>query len=725
MKKVILKVEGMTCSACSNHVEKYLKKQKGVIEVSVNLVLGQALIHYEDDLDINTLGSYINDSGYKYGGIYNEKEENKKDYSKIYLILLGLLIVLIMYISMSHMLHLPVIPFLSMMDYPINYALSLCILTIPYLVYGRDIILSGIKNLIHKSPNMDTLVSLGVIVSFIYSFVNMVKIILGNHMLVENLYFESVCMIILFIKLGRFIDKNSKEKTKEAIKELVKVTPESALLKTKEGEKEVTIDEVKVGDTLIVKPGMKVAVDGEIVKGESHFDESFITGESNPIKKSKGDSIVAGSINYDGVVEYKALKIGPKSTISEMVHLVLEASNSKMPISRVADKVSSYFVPIIILIALLTLVIYLILGTSLNDSLVHMVTVLVVACPCALGLATPLAIVVSIGSLAKKNILVKSSESLEIASHIDTIVFDKTGTLTYGKLRVSKVYNYSNYNDKELLNIISNIESNSTHPISLAFSKYKTNKLEVTNYKEVSGLGIKGNINKKKYYLGNRKILENTLNNHQEDEEKLTYMGCSIIYVLEDNKIIGLIGVKDIIREDAAYTIKKLKELNYGVVMLTGDNESTAKIIGKELGIEEIISNVMPSEKTKYIKDLQAKGKKVVMVGDGINDAPSLATSSIGISFKSSTDIAANSSNVIITSDNLSGILTFLNIGKRTLTNIKQNLFWAFFYNILMIPLAIGLFKNVGFYISPMIASASMMLSSLCVVFNALRLKKN
>ena len=471
MKKVILKVEGMTCSACSNHVEKYLKKQKGVIEVSVNLVLGQALIHYEDDLDINTLGSYINDSGYKYGGIYNEKEENKKDNSKIYLILLGLLIVLIMYISMSHMLHLPVIPFLSMMDYPINYALSLCILTIPYLVYGRDIILSGIKNLIHKSPNMDTLVSLGVIVSFIYSFVNMVKIILGNHMLVENLYFESVCMIILFIKLGRFIDKNSKEKTKEAIKELVKVTPESALLKTKEGEKEVTIDEVKVGDTLIVKPGMKVAVDGEIVKGESHFDESFITGESNPIKKSKGDSIVAGSINYDGVVEYKALKIGPKSTISEMVHLVLEASNSKMPISRVADKVSSYFVPIIILIALLTLVIYLILGTSLNDSLVHMVTVLVVACPCALGLATPLAIVVSIGSLAKKNILVKSSESLEIASHIDTIVFDKTGTLTYGKLRVSKVYNYSNYNDKELLNIISNIESNSTHPISLAFSR--------------------------------------------------------------------------------------------------------------------------------------------------------------------------------------------------------------------------------------------------------------
>ncbi len=724
MKKIILKVEGMTCSACSNHVEKYLKKQDGIIDVSVNLVLAQALIYYEDDITLETLQNYINESGYKYGGIYNEKEESKKDNSKIYLTILGILIILIMYISMSRMIHLPVIPFLNMMKYPVNYAITLFILTIPYLIYGRDILTSGIKNLIHKAPNMDTLVTLGVLVSFLYSFINLILIILGRYALVENLYFESVCMIILFIKIGRYIDKNSKDKTKEAIKELVKVTPESALLKTKDGEKEVTIDEVKVGDILIVKAGMKVAVDGEIIKGNAHFDESFITGESKPSKKQKGDNIVAGSINYDGVVEYKALKIGPHSTISEMVHLVLEASNSKMPISKVADKVSSYFVPLILIIALLTFVIYLILGTSLNDSLIRMVTVLVVACPCALGLATPLAIVVSIGSLAKKNILVKSSETLEIASHIDTIVFDKTGTLTYGKLKVSKLYNYSNYNDNELLNIVANIESNSTHPISLSFTKFKVNELKVENYEEVVGLGIKAKVDNKSYFLGNRKILANLKNNHQNDEEKLSNDGNSIIYVIEDNKIIGLIGVKDVIRNDAKKTINNLKELGYEIFMLTGDNEITAKIIGNELNIENIVSNVMPSEKTKFIKELQAKGKKVIMVGDGINDAPSLTTANIGISFKSSTDIAANSSNVIITNDNISCLLTFLKMGKKTLKNIKQNLFWAFFYNILMIPLAIGLFKNIGLEINPMIASASMMLSSLCVVFNALRLRK-
>ncbi len=724
MKNVILKVEGMTCSACSNHIEKYLIKQKGVIDARVNLVLGQAIIHYEDNLSIDELGKYINDSGYKYTGIYNEHEESKKDNSKIYLISLGILIILIMYISMSHMVHLPSIPFLHMMNYPINYATSLFILTIPYLIYGRDILFNGIKNLFQKHANMDTLVTLGVLVSFLYSFINMILIILGNKMLIGNLYFESVCMIILFIKLGRYIDKNSKEKTKEAIKDLVKVTPEYALLKNKNGEKEITIDEVKVGDILIVKPGMKVAVDGTVIKGTAHFDESFITGESNPSKKQVNDKIVAGSINYDGVVEYKALKIGPKSTISEMVHLVLEASNSKMPIGRVADKLSSYFVPIIILIAILTFVIYIVLGSSLNTSLIHMVTVLVVACPCSLGLATPLAVVVSIGTSAKKGLLIKSSEILEIAAHIDTIVFDKTGTLTYGKLSVSEMYNYSKYSDQDLLNIIANIESNSTHPISESFKGYKKTELNVSSYKELSGIGIAARIDKTDYYLGNNKILKNIKNDYKEDEEKLANNGNSIIYILEENQIIGLIGVKDIIRKEAKKTIKKLKNLGLDIIMLTGDNEITANIIGKELKIDNIIAECMPRDKTKYIKDLQTRGKKVAMVGDGINDAPSLATALVGISFKNSTDIATNSSNVIITNDNIDRIVTFFSTSKKTLRNIKQNLFWAFIYNILMIPLAIGLFSRIGLEINPMIASASMMLSSLCVVFNALRLAK-
>ena len=724
MQKIILKIEGMSCSACSNHIEKYLSKQNGIIDVSVNLVLGQALIHYEDNIDIETIGKYINESGYKYAGIYDEHEENKKDNNKVWLILLGILIIIIMYISMSHMIHLPNIPILNMEKYSVNYAICLCLLSLPYLIYGRDIIFNGIKNLMKRHANMDTLVSLGVLVSFIYSFLNMIFIILGNKVLVKNLYFESVCMIILFIKLGRYIDKNSKEKTKDALKDLVQVTPEIALLKRNNEEKEVTIDEVKVGDILIVKPGMKVAVDGIIVKGTSHFDESFITGESKPVKKNVSDKVVAGAINFDGIVEYKAEKIGPKSTISEMVHLVLEASNSKMPISKIADKVSSYFVPIILIIAFLTFITYLFLGASLNVSLVHMVTVLVVACPCSLGLASPLAIVTSIGASAKSGILIKSSETLEVASHIDTVVFDKTGTLTYGSLSVSKLYNYSKYDDKKLLNIIANIESNSTHPISKAFNKYKISELNVSDYKELSGIGVSAKIKTKRYQLGNNKIIKSIINSHKEDEEELSISGNSIVYIVENETIIGLVGIKDIIKKESKKTIKKLKDLGLDIVMLTGDNEKTAKIIGNYLNIDNIVSNVMPSDKTKYIKKLQALGKKVAMVGDGINDAPSLATADIGISFKNSTDIATNSSNVIITNDNIYEIVTFLLISKKTLRNIKQNLFWAFFYNILMIPLAIGLFKKIGLEINPMIASASMMLSSLCVVFNALRLRK-
>ena len=724
MKKIILNIEGMTCSACSNAIEKYLNKQKGIIDASVNLVLGQALVCYEDNLTIEDLAEYVNATGYKYNGIYDEKEHNKKDHSKVYLLILGILLLFIMYISMGHMIKLPVIPFLNMHNHPLNFSVSLAILSIVYLIYGRDIIVAGFKNLKNKTPNMDTLVTLGVSVSFGYSLGNLFLIIFGHSSFVTNLYFESVCMIIFFIKLGRYIDKNSKEKTKEAIEELVKVTPEKALRKSKTQEEEITIDEVKVGDVLIVKPGMKVAVDGEVIKGSAHFDESFITGESAPSKKSKGQKVVAGAINYDGVVEYKAEKIGPKSTISEMVHLVLEASNTKMPIARIADKVSSYFVPSIMLIALLTFGVYLLLGFSFNEALISLVTVLVVACPCALGLATPLAVVVSVGTSLQKGILIKSSETLEIASLLDTIVFDKTGTLTNGKLSVSKIFNYSNYSDQKLLNIVSNIEKNSSHPISQAFASYKQTDLKVLDYQELAGVGLMAKIGKKQYLLGSAKILKNVKNPYQSDEDKLLQEGNSIVYVTENAKIIALIGIKDVLRQEAKKTIEALKRKNLNVIMLSGDNEVTANFIGQELGIEHIVAGCLPRDKTQYIKDLRKQGHKVAMVGDGINDAPSLTTADVGISFKSSTDIATNSASVIITNDNIHSILEFLNIGKKTLRNIKQNLFWAFFYNILMIPIAMGLFKNWGLQINPMLASGTMMLSSLCVVFNALRLKK-
>ncbi|MBP5683994.1 MAG: cation-translocating P-type ATPase, partial [Bacilli bacterium] len=472
MKKVILKIEGMSCSACQNRVEKYLNKQDGVT-ASVNLVMAQALIEYDEEkLTLNDLDRFVEESGYKSLGVYNEKEEDKKDYGKTYLIIFGILAIFLMYVSMGHMIGIPVIPFLHMINHPINYGVALLILTIPFLIFGFDIIKSGIKKLFHKSPNMDSLVTIGVLASFIYSIVNLILIIKGNKMLVENLYFESSAMIIYFIKLGRYIDKKSKEKTKEAIKELVQITPKSALLKIKNGEKEITIDEVKKGDILICKPGMKIAVDGIIVSGETHLDEAFITGESKVNKKSVKDKVIAGSINIDGYIEYKAERIGPESTISEIVRLVVEATNTKAPIQRLADKVSSIFVPTIFVIAILTFIGSLLFKVSLNNSIISFVTVLVVACPCALGLATPLAIVVSEGKSAKEGILVKTSETLEKAHKVNTIIFDKTGTLTYGDLRISKINNYSKQSNDELLLIISSLENNSNHPIANAFKSW-------------------------------------------------------------------------------------------------------------------------------------------------------------------------------------------------------------------------------------------------------------
>ena len=726
MKKVILKIDGMSCSACSNRVEKYLNKQEGV-NASVNLVMAQALIEYDENkVSLKDLDRFVEESGYKSLGVYDEKTQEKQDNSKIQLIVFGILILILMYVSMSHMVHLPVIPFLHMINYPINYGIALLLLTLPFVIFGFDIIKSGITKLFHGSPNMDSLVSIGVLASLIYSLFNLIMIIMGNNEFVEQLYFEGSAMIIYFIKLGRFIDKKSKEKTKEAIKELVQITPQSALIKTETGEKEVTIDTVNVDDVLICKPGMKVAVDGIITKGETHLNEAFITGESIPSKKSVNDNVIAGSINIDGYIEYKAKRIGPNSTISEIVRLVVEATNTKAPIQRLADIVAGYFVPSIMIIALLTLVVYLLIGKSFNESIISFVTVLVVACPCALGLATPLAVVVSEGKSAKEGILIKSSETLENAHKVDTIVFDKTGTLTYGNLRISKIFNYSNYHNDQLLNIVSAIENKSSHPIALAFKDYYDSNIVIRDFKNIAGFGLKATIDNKEIYLGNSKLFNelSIKNDHKQDEETLLNEGNSIIYVVEDNLIIGLIGVKDIIRDNALKTVEALKHMHKEIIMLSGDNEKTAKIVASQIGIEKVIANVLPSQKEKVLKELMKNGHNVMMVGDGINDAPSLASANIGVSINEGTDIAADSADVILMQDDLLKIVSLLNISKKTISIIKQNLFWAFIYNILMIPLAMGLFKSFGISISPMFASMAMTISSLTVVLNSLRLRK-
>lgn len=728
MKKVILKIEGMTCSACSSSLEKYLLKQKGIDDALVNLVMSSASISYEDNITLDDLNRFVSEAGFKSLGIYNE-QDNDSSNKKTYFIVNGLLALLVLYISMSHMIHLPVISFLHMMNHPINYSVCLFIFSLYFIYFGRDIIYNGVKNIKYKSPNMDTLVTLGVISSFIFSTFNMFMILKGNNEYVEGLYFESVCIILYLIKFGRYIDDISKEKTKDAIKGLVTITPKTALLFVNNKEKEVSVDEVKKEDILIAKPGNRFAVDGIIVKGSTHVDESFISGESIPVKKSIDDKVVAGAINLDGEVLYKAENIGKNSTISEIVRLVVEATNTKAPIARIADKVSGVFVPIVITLAVITFIIHLILGFTFSESIVYFVTVLVCACPCALGLATPLAIVISEGLCAKNGILVKKSEILENANKIDVIVFDKTGTLTYGDLRISKIINNSGYSNNNLLEIVSSLESKSTHPIASAFKSYASDNglksLDVSDFKNLAGIGLSGVINEKEYLIGNNKIFDKyKLDNNMSKEEELALDGNSIVYILENKKVIALIGVKDIIRDNASHIIKKLKQINKRIIMLTGDNEITANIIAKSIGIKEVIANVSPKDKSNKVKELKNKGLKVMMVGDGINDAPSLSLADIGVSLNSAIDIAADSADVILMRNDLNSIYNLFDISRKTLANIKGNLFWAFFYNAFMIPIACGLLEFVNVSMNPMIAGLAMTLSSFTVILNALRLKR-
>ena len=732
MKKVVLSIDGMTCSACSNGLEKYLNKQNGIKSATVNLVMANALIEYDENiLNLETLEKFVEEAGFKSLGIYNENSEKKQNKNeKVKFIIFSVLAVALMYISMGHMIGLPNFSFLDMHIHPLIYAGTLLALTIAFVVYGFDIIKSGCKNLIHKAPNMDTLVAMGVITSILYSIYGMYMIAKGHHEYVENLYFESAAIVIFFIKLGRYIDGISKDKTKEAIQKLVQITPKEAVIKVNGEEKKVTIDEIKKGDIVVSKPGEKIAVDGEIITGKAHLDESFITGESKPASKTEGSKVIAGSINYDGYIEYEAEKIGKESTISEIVRLVIEATNTKAPIAKVADTVSGYFVPAVILIAIITFIAYLILGNTVSIAINVFVTILVVACPCSLGLATPLAIVVSEGVCANNGILVKKSEILENAEKTTTVVFDKTGTLTYGKLKIAQIVNYSKMQEKELMQIVGSLEKKSTHPIGKAFEDYlnenKIETLEVKDFKDVSGYGIVGKIAENEVILGNSKILEkyDMTNSHKQDEEKLAKEGNSIIYVVLNNEISAIIGVNDIVRENSKEVISKLNKNKIETVMLTGDNTQTAEKIAKEIGITTVISNVTPREKTEVVKKLKTEGKYVMMCGDGINDSPALASSSIGVSVNSGTDIAMDSSDVILTRNDLNSILNLINISKKTIRNIKQNLFCAFFYNSLMIPIAMGLFSKWGITINPMIASFAMVISSLTVTLNALRLKR-
>lgn len=734
MKKVLLKIEGMTCSACSSGLEKYLNKQEGIKTASVNLIMNNASIEYDEtEINLEQVEKYIEKAGFSSLGIDKlENEEKKKTKEKNKLIGISIISILILYISMAHMVRLPVIPYLDMMHNPVNYAIALLILTTIVLIIGKDILKNGYKNLVHKTPNMDTLVAIGVLASYIYSIYGTIKIIKGQGIYVENLYYESAAIVIFFIKIGKYVENKNKDKTKEALKQLMSITPNHAIIEKEGKEETVTLDEIQKGDIIICKPGEKIAVDGEVIEGTTHINESFITGESVPVKREKGSKVIAGSINYEGTIKYKAEKIGKESTVSEIVRLVVEATNTKAPIAKIADKISGYFVPTIIIIAIISFAIWLAISKNLATAINIFVTILVVACPCSLGLATPLAIVISSGKASKKGILIKTSEALENAHKIKTICFDKTGTLTKGELTISKIYNYSNLEEKEIIKKVASIENKSEHPIARAIvEKAEEEKIEldqINNFKAIAGYGVVAEIKEQEkshnYLIGNKKLMkENNIQILKEDDEtELVTEGNSILYVAQDQKIIALIGVKDTIKEESKEIIEKLKKRKIEVIMLTGDNEKTAKAIAKQLGIEKVIANVLPKQKAEEIKKLKQNGL-VMMCGDGINDSVSLVTADIGVSISSGTDIAMDSAEVVLMNDNLEKIEELIEISRKTIKNIKQNLFWAFFYNICMVPIACGILEPLGIIMNPMIAAFAMTISSLTVVLNALRLR--
>ena len=731
MKKVLLKIDGMTCSACSSGLEKYLNKQDGIESASVNLVMNNANVEYDDNkLTLEQVEKFVEKAGFTSLGIDNfEKEEKKKSNEKYKLIAISVISILILYISMSHMVGLPVISFLNMETYPVNYAVSLLILTLIVLSFGGDILRNGYKNLIHKTPNMDTLVTIGVLASLIYSVYSTIKILNGDTGFVENLYYESAAIVIFFIKIGKYIENKNKDKTKEALQNLMSITPNHATIVRDGKETSVTLDEIQKGDIVICRPGEKIAVDGEVIEGETHINESFITGESVPVKREVGSKVIAGSVNYEGTIKYKAEKIGRDSTVSEIVRLVANATSTKAPIAKVADKISGYFVPVVIVIAVLAFIVWMIISKNIAFATNIFVSVLVVACPCSLGLATPLAIVIASGNASKKGILVKTSEALENAHKVKTICFDKTGTLTNGNLSVSKIFNYSSLSEEEILKNVASIENKSEHPIAMAVVNYAKEQnielSEISEFKSIPGYGVSAkNNNGDAFYIGNSKLLEqnNVKIENQLDEQTLMNDGNSILFVSMNGSLIALLGVKDTLKDNIKEVVTKIKQKNIDIVMITGDNEKTANIIAKQIGIDKVIANVTPKEKAEKIKKLKKNGL-VMMCGDGINDSVSLVTADIGVSISSGTDIAMDSASVVLMNDNIDRINDLLDISKNTIRNIKQNLFWAFFYNICMIPIACGILEPLNIELNPMMAALAMTISSLTVVLNALRLK--
>lgn len=651
----------------------------------------------------------------------------------------------LMYVAMFHMFKdwfgIPIPSFIENTFHgtknSLIFAFTQFLLLLPIMYVNRNYYISGFKKLFKKMPNMDSLIAIGSGAAFIYGIIAIYMIGYGlghnNIDLVEkysqDIYFESAGTILTLITVGKYLEAKSKGKTSDAISKLINLAPKTVTVLRNEKEVKIDIEEVVKGDIVLVKPGEKIGVDGIVIEGEGYIDESSITGESIPVYKKNNDNLISGTINKNGYIKMKASKVGDDTTLSQIIKLVEEASNSKAPISKIADKVSSIFVPVVISIAVLAFLIWIIAGYSFEFALSIGIAVLVISCPCALGLATPVAIMVGTGKGAENGILFKSAESLETLHLVDTVVFDKTGTITKGNISVTDIY--SLIDEKELLKIAGSIEKSSEHPLGEAIvKKAKEENIKLEDSKEfesISGRGVKGKINNKTYFAGNLNFMKE--NNIEvkgviEKAEEFLNNGKTVLYFAEEERIIGIIAVSDIIKETSLKAVQELKKKNIEVIMITGDNHLVAKSIGKQVGIDRIISEVLPQDKEKEIAKLQSKGRKVVFVGDGINDSPALARSDVGFGIGSGTDIAIESADCIIMKDNLLDVVTAIQLSKSVIRNIKMNLFWAFFYNTIGIPIAAGvLYPAFGITLNPMIGAACMSLSSVCVVINALRLR--
>ena len=732
-------VTGMTCSACSAHVEKSVKKLDGVKSVNVNLLQNNMHVDFDETaISVDDIINAVVSGGYgaSVAGKEQEKKDNKIDNEisnmKFRLVVSLVCLVPLMYISMGHMWGWPFLSVFHGAENGITFALTQMLLTLPIMYVNRKYYITGFKTLFHGAPNMDSLIAIGSGAAFVYGIIAIYCIGYGlghgdkefAHSYMMNLYFESAAMILALITLGKFLESRAKGKTSQAIEKLIDLSPKTAVVIRDGKEVTVGVDDVQIGEIVVVKAGQSVPLDGVIVEGNGAIDESAITGESIAVEKNVGDKVIGATINKSGYFKFKVEKVGEDTALSQIIHLVEEASASKAPIAKLADKVSGIFVPVVISIAVITIIVWLLLSKGVSFALSMGISVLVISCPCALGLATPTAIMVGTGKGAQYGILTKSAESLETAHQVDTVVLDKTGTITEGKPSVTDIAPVG-ISDKELLQIAASIEYLSEHPLAKAIVE-KADGLEfsdVADFEQIVGQGVKGNVDGKKVLAGNYKMMREN-NIEVSEDEIFANDGKTSLYFAVDNKFVGIIAVADTIKETSRQAIEDMRNMGLDVIMLTGDNAVTANAIKNKLPLSSAVAEVLPSDKEEVVRKLQQSGHKVAMVGDGINDAPALTRADVGIAIGAGTDIAIESADIVLMKSDLQDVVTSIELSHSVIKNIKENLFWAFFYNALGIPIAAGVLYGIaGLKLNPMIAALAMSFSSVFVVSNALRLR--